>query len=105
MDKNYNFAKGRSEVEYGKVFYNPATGEVYGAENYKIEVRGINHYLIDGKEEINIEKDKKTVVDLIKKYNTLSFVVEHNKQNKYLNELLESINIDLSKCAKPDYGD
>ena len=55
--KNYNFAKGRSEVEYGKVFYNPATGEVYGAENYKIEVRGINHYLIDGKEEINIEKD------------------------------------------------
>lgn len=43
--------------------------------------------------------------DLIKKYNTLSFVVEHNKQNKYLNELLESINIDLSKCAKPDYGD
>ena len=43
--------------------------------------------------------------DLVKKYNTLSFVVEHNKQNKYLNELLESINVDLSKCAKPDYGE
>ena len=55
--KNYNFAKGRSELEYGNVFYNPATGEVYGAEDYRIEVRGINHYLIDGKEEINIDKD------------------------------------------------
>ena len=42
---------------------------------------------------------------LSEKYDTMSFVVEKGKKNKYLNELLKQINIDLSKCAKPVYKD
>ena len=41
--------------------------------------------------------------DLTLKYNSLLFVVEKRKRNKYLNELLKMINVDLSKCAKPIY--
>lgn len=37
------------------------------------------------------------------KYDTLSFVVEKGKENKYLDELLEQLNIDLDTCANPDY--
>lgn len=40
---------------------------------------------------------------LINKYNTLSFVVEKNKNNKYLDELLNIIDIDLNKCANVEY--
>ena len=40
---------------------------------------------------------------LINKYNTLSFVVEKNKNNKYLDELLNLIDIDLNKCANVEY--
>lgn len=39
----------------------------------------------------------------IKKYDTIMFTVEKGKKNKYLNELLDLIDIDLSKCAKKDY--
>ena len=41
--------------------------------------------------------------DLLNKYDTTMFVVEKGKKNKYLEELLKSIDVDLSKCAKPDY--
>lgn len=32
-----------------------------------------------------------------------SFITDSD--NKYLKELLESLNIDLTECAKPNYGD
>lgn len=41
--------------------------------------------------------------DLIVKYDTLLFVVENEKQNKYLDEFLKLIDVDLTKCAKPEY--
>jgi len=41
--------------------------------------------------------------EYIKKYDSLMFTVENGKKNKYLNELLTLIDVDLSKCAKPDY--
>ena len=41
--------------------------------------------------------------DLVNKYNSTMFVVEKGKKNKYLEELLNSIDVDLSKCAKPIY--
>lgn len=41
----------------------------------------------------------------INKYDTLSFVVEKGKKNKYLDEFLKLIDVDLSKCAKPEYKD
>ena len=37
------------------------------------------------------------------KYDSLMFTVEKGKKNKYLNELLDMIDVDLDKCAKPDY--
>ena len=37
------------------------------------------------------------------KYNTLTFTVEKGKKNKYLNELLKDLDINLKKCASPDY--
>ena len=39
----------------------------------------------------------------INKYDSLMFTVEKGKKNKYLNELLDMIDVDLSKCAKPEY--
>ena len=39
----------------------------------------------------------------ISKYDSLMFTVEKGKKNKYLNELLDMIDVDLDKCAKPDY--
>lgn len=39
----------------------------------------------------------------IEKYDTLSFTVEKGQTNKYLNELLEQLDIDLDSCANPDY--
>lgn len=39
----------------------------------------------------------------MKQYNSLMLTVEKGKKNKYLDEFLESINVDLSKCAKPEY--
>lgn len=39
----------------------------------------------------------------MKKYDSLMFTVEKGKKNKYLDEFLELINVDLSKCAKPEY--
>lgn len=41
---------------------------------------------------------------LIEKYDTLSFTIEKGKKNKYLDEFLKKINVDLSKCAKPEYN-
>ncbi|MCM1371037.1 MAG: helix-turn-helix transcriptional regulator [Clostridium sp.] len=38
-------------------------------------------------------------------YDTLMFTVEKGKKNKYLDEFLKSINVDLNKCAKPEYID
>lgn len=38
-----------------------------------------------------------------KKYDTLSFTVEKGQTNRYLDELLEQLDIDLDACANPDY--
>ena len=43
--------------------------------------------------------------EYMEKYDSLMFVVENGKKNQYLDEFLNSINVDLNKCAKPDYGD
>lgn len=43
--------------------------------------------------------------EYMKKYDSLMFVVEDSKKNQYLDEFLNSINVDLNKCAKPDYGE
>ena len=43
--------------------------------------------------------------EYMKKYDTLTFTVEKGKKNKYLDEFIKSINVDLSKCAKPEYKD
>lgn len=43
--------------------------------------------------------------EYMKKYDSLIFVVEDSKKNQYLDEFLNSINVDLNKCAKPDYGE
>ena len=37
------------------------------------------------------------------KYDSLMFTVEKGRKNKYLNELLDMLDVDLDKCAKPDY--
>ena len=39
----------------------------------------------------------------MKKYDSLMFTVEKGRKNKYLNELLDMLDVDLDKCAKPDY--
>ena len=39
----------------------------------------------------------------IKKYNTLTFTVEKNQTNNYLDELLKQIDINLDQCANQDY--
>lgn len=39
----------------------------------------------------------------VEKYDTLTFTVEKEQTNQYLNELLEQLNIDLDLCAIPDY--
>ena len=39
--------------------------------------------------------------EYIEKYGTLSFAIEKNSTNKYLNEFLKSINVDLKKCSTP----
>lgn len=39
----------------------------------------------------------------VAKYDTLTFIVERNKENLYLNNFLKSINVDLKKCAYKDY--
>lgn len=41
----------------------------------------------------------------LEKYDSLMFTVEKNKKNKYLDEFLKMIKVDLSKCAKPEYKD
>ena len=43
--------------------------------------------------------------EYMKKYDSLMFVVEDSKKNQYLDEFLDLINVDLNKCAKPDYGE
>ena len=39
----------------------------------------------------------------IQKYDTLTFTVEKGQTNKYLNELLKQLDIDLNQCANHDY--
>ena len=39
----------------------------------------------------------------IEKYDTLTFTVEKGQKNKYLDELLKQLDIDLNQCANPDY--
>lgn len=39
----------------------------------------------------------------IQKYDTLTFTVEKGQTNKYLNELLKQLDIDLNQCASTDY--
>ncbi len=41
--------------------------------------------------------------DYTNRYNTLTFTIEKGKTNKYLNELLKALDIDLDVCAYPDY--
>ena len=41
----------------------------------------------------------------LEKYDSLMFTVEKNKKNKYLDEFLKMIEVDLLKCAKPEYND
>lgn len=51
----------------------------------------------------NLPEYEITLGSLATKYDTLTFTVEKGKTNKYLNEFLKMINVDLSKCAKPEY--
>lgn len=58
---NYNFNKNRSEIEYGGVYFNPITGEIYdGITNYKIDVDTSTSnkvfYLINGAEKTDIKE-------------------------------------------------
>ncbi len=39
----------------------------------------------------------------IEVYDTLTFSVERGINSFYLDEFLHSINVDLTKCAKPEY--
>lgn len=39
----------------------------------------------------------------IQKYDTLTFTVEKEQTNKYLDELLKQLDVDLNQCANPDY--
>ncbi len=39
----------------------------------------------------------------IDKYDSLTFTVEKGQTNKYLDELLNELNIDLNQCLNPDY--
>ena len=45
-----------------------------------------------------VAKDEKNYKNHFSKFIT-------DSDNKYLKELLESINVDLTKCAKPNYVD
>lgn len=40
----------------------------------------------------------------IQEYDTLIFTVEKGQTNKYLDELLKQLDVDLNQCANPDYG-
>lgn len=51
----------------------------------------------------NLPEYKITLGLWVEEYNTFTFTVEKGKKNKYLDEFLNLINIDLSKCAKPEY--
>lgn len=79
---------------------------VKGTYNYDIEKildastnPGDKGYSMDNLPEYEIYLGDKYV----KKYDSIMLTVEKGKKNKYLNELLEMLNIDLSKCAKPEY--
>lgn len=39
----------------------------------------------------------------VQKYDTMMFVVENGQTNKYLDELLNQLDVDLDQCANPDY--
>lgn len=39
----------------------------------------------------------------VEKYDTAMFVVEKGQVNKYLDELLKQLDVDLNQCATPDY--
>lgn len=39
----------------------------------------------------------------VQEYDTAMFVVEKGQVNKYLDELLEQLDVDLDQCANPDY--
>lgn len=59
---NYNFTRSRSELNYGNIDFNPATGEIYDmATNYRMEIDSSTgnkiYYLISDNERINIDED------------------------------------------------
>ena len=59
---NYNFNKNRSELTYGGIDFNPATGEIYdGITDYRMEIdtsTGNKVYFISrGNERINVDRD------------------------------------------------
>lgn len=84
------------------------TKSIKGNYNYNIEKILMASTNADG---MSFEMSKLPVYEIylgeeyIKKYDSLMFVVENGKTNQYLDEFLNSINVDLNKCAKPDYGD
>lgn len=59
---NYNFTRGRSELSYGNISFNPASGDIYDIPtNYKMEIDSSTgnkiYYLISDNERKNIDED------------------------------------------------
>ncbi len=84
------------------------TKSIKGIYNYDIEKILSASTNADG---MSFDMNKLPVYEIylgeeyMKKYDSLMFVVEDSKKNKYLDEFLNSINVDLNKCAKPEYID
>ena len=84
------------------------TKSIKGNYNYDIEKILSASTNADG---MSFEMSKLPVYEIylgeeyMKKYDSLMFVVENGKKNKYLDEFLDTLNVDLKKCAKPDYGE
>ena len=82
------------------------TKSIKGNYNYDIEKILRASTNADG---MSFEMSKLPVYEIylgeeyMKKYDSLMFVVENGKKNKYLDEFLNSIDVNLNKCAKPDY--
>ena len=84
--------------------YSKSVKGTYNYDIIKIIEAGTNandkSYSMDNLPEYEINLGER----YIEKYDTLNFTVEKGRKNKYLDEFLKLLNVDLSKCAKPEYN-
>lgn len=105
-DNTYELFTTYKDCEPGTLCSMPLiyTSSVKGTYNYDID--SLINKLINNKNYI-YNKKSNTYYDIslgdiyVEKYDTLNISI--NANNKYLKQFLNSLNVDLSKCAKPEY--